>query len=83
MAMESTPDSGVEIKNEAVAPRLAPCFLSDAAAGSTPQEQRGIGTPNNEAFITDITRPLPRCFATDDGLINTFSRPPINIPNNI
>ena len=39
MAMESTPDSGVAIRNAAVAPRLAPCFLRLAAAGKTPQER--------------------------------------------
>ena len=35
MAMESTPDSGVEIKKAVVAPLLAPCFFNEAAAGST------------------------------------------------
>lgn len=49
MAMESTPDSGVAIRNAAVAPRLAPCFLRLAAAGKTPQEQRGKGMPSRAA----------------------------------
>jgi len=60
MAMESTPDSGVEIRKAIVAPLLAPCFLSDAAAGSTPQDQRGMGIPNIDALITDAKRPPPR-----------------------
>ena len=54
MAIESTPDSGVEIKKAVVAPLLAPCFLRDAAAGSTPQDQSGRGTPNNAALTTEL-----------------------------
>jgi len=59
-AIESTPDSGVEIRNAVVAPLLAPCLLSEAAAGSTPQEQRGMGMPRRAALNTDAKRPLPR-----------------------
>ena len=58
--MESTPDSGVEIRNAAVAPLLAPCFFSAAAAGRTPQEHRGMGMPRKAAFSTEVNRPSPR-----------------------
>ncbi len=49
MAIESTPDSGVDTKNETVAPLEAPCFLKDMAVGKTPQEHKGSGTPNKAA----------------------------------
>lgn len=52
--MESTPDSGVEMRKAAVAPLFAPCFRSDAAAGSTPQDQRGKGTPRMAALNTEL-----------------------------
>ena len=61
MAIESTPDSGVETRNEARAPLFAPCLLKDAAAGSTPHDQSGNGIPKNDALITDEYRPLLRC----------------------
>ena len=60
MAMESTPDSGVEIRKAVVAPLLAPCLLSDAAAGSTPHDQSGNGTPSSAALTTELYRPRPR-----------------------
>ncbi len=60
MAMESTPDSGVEIRNAVVAPLFAPCFLSNAAAGSTPQDQSGSGTPSSAALTTELNRPRPK-----------------------
>ena len=59
MAMESTPDSGVDIKKAVVAPLLAPCFFSDAAAGSTPQDHIGVNlgvpstSPNFLAFSSN------------------------------
>jgi hypothetical protein len=81
--IESTPDSGVEIRKAAVAPLLAPCSLSEAAAGSTPHDQSGIGIPKRAAFMTEINLPLPRCFATYEGERNIFSRPPIMRPNRI
>lgn len=59
--MESTPDSGVDTRNEARAPLFAPCFLNDAAAGSTPHDQSGNGMPKSEAFITDRYLPWRRC----------------------
>ncbi len=52
--MESIPDSGVVIRNALVAPLLAPCFLNDIAAGNTPQDQIGRGTPKKAAFSTDL-----------------------------
>ena len=58
--MESTPDSGVEIRNAVVAPLLAPCFRSDTAADKTPQDHNGIGIPMRAALNTDINRPRPR-----------------------
>lgn len=48
----STPDSGVEIKNEEVDPLEAPDFLRVTAAGMTEQEHRGRGTPKREAKKT-------------------------------
>ena len=51
--IESTPDSGVAMRKAVVAPLLAPCRLSWAAAGNTPQEQSGIGTPSNAALRTE------------------------------
>ena len=45
----SIPVWGVETRNEVVDPFEAPDSLRVAATGITPQEQRGKGTPNNEA----------------------------------
>ena len=59
-AIESTPDSGVDTRNEASAPLLAPCFLKDAAAGSTPHDQSGRGIPNKAAFMTERYLPYRR-----------------------
>lgn len=83
MAMESTPDSGVDIKKAVVAPLLAPCFFSDAAAGSTPQDHKGIGIPNRAALITEVKRPFPRCLDTVAGLIKIFNKPPTRMPKRI
>ena len=80
IAIESTPDSGVAIRNAVVAPLFAPCFLSDAAAGSTPQDQRGKGTPNKAALITEEKRPLPRWLKIIVGLRTTLNKPAIRIP---
>src|SRR5213078_5308381 len=57
-AIESTPVSGVEMRKDTVAPRVAPCRASPSAVGSTPHEQRGSGVPMAEAHRTD--RILPR-----------------------
>jgi hypothetical protein len=79
--MESTPDSGVEIKNEVTAPLLAPCLCSDTAAGSTPQLHNGSGMPTNAALNTGAKRPLPKCRATLSGLRNTRIKPAIASPS--
>jgi hypothetical protein len=79
--MESTPDSGVEIKKAVVAPLLAPCLRSDTAAGSTPHDHNGNGMPKKAALITDLKRPCPRCLAIEFGFKNTRKSPAINNPN--
>jgi hypothetical protein len=58
--MESIPDSGVEIKNAVTAPRFAPCFRSNTAAGNTPQDQSGIGIPKTAALNTERVGPRPK-----------------------
>ncbi len=50
----SSPVSGVEIRKETVASRLAPFFRSETAIGRTPQEQSGSGPPTNAAFRIDF-----------------------------
>ena len=47
--MESTPVSGVEMRNDMVAPRPAPLRRSATDTGTTPHEQIGRGTPSSEA----------------------------------
>jgi hypothetical protein len=81
--MESTPDSGVEIRKAVVAPLLAPCFRSDTAAGKTPQDHKGKGMPSSADFSTETNRPCPRCLATEPGLRNTRSNPAIIRPKRI
>ncbi len=83
MEIESTPDSGVEIKKAVVAPLLAPCLRSDTAAGNTPQDHNGMGIPRKAALNTDENRPRPKCRTTEFGLRNTRSRPLISNPNKI
>jgi hypothetical protein len=75
MDMESTPDSGVDMRNAVVAPLLAPCLRSDTAAGNTPHDHKGIGIPRIEALSTETNRPCPRCLATEAGLRNMRSNP--------
>jgi hypothetical protein len=79
--MESTPDSGVDMRNDVVAPLLAPCLRSDTAAGKTPQDHKGIGIPKKEALSTETNRPRPRCLATEPGLRNTRNNPATIRPN--
>ena len=81
MEMESTPDSGVDIKNAVVAPLLAPCLRSDTAAGRTPHDHNGIGMPRKAALKTDVNRPRPKCRITELGLRNTRNKPAISKPN--
>ena len=81
MEMESTPDSGVDIKNAVAAPLLAPCLRSDTAAGRTPHDHNGIGIPRKAALNTDENRPRPRCRTTEFGFRNTRSSPLTSNPN--
>jgi hypothetical protein len=83
MDMESTPDSGVDMRNAVVAPLLAPCFRSDTAAGNTPQDHNGMGMPRTAALSTETNRPCPRCLATDPGLRNTRNNPATTKPKTI
>ena len=81
--MESTPDSGVAIRKAVVAPLLAPCLLSDAAAGSTPHDQSGSGTPNRAALSTEENLPRPRWLAMVPGLRITLTSPATRMPMRI
>jgi len=83
MEIESTPVSGVEIINAAVAPLLAPCFLKPIETGTTPQEHSGRGVPISEAFSTEVILFVPRCFSTNPSGINILIIPDINRPNRI
>ena len=78
--IESTPDSGVEIKNAEVDALLAPDFFNDTAVGMTEHEQRGSGTPIIEALIT-AQRLFPpnhllTCSSEIKALINPASKNP-------
>jgi len=83
MEMESTPDSGVEIKKAVVAPLLAPCLRSDTAAGRTPHDHNGIGMPSRADLKTDENRPRPKWRITEFGFKNTRSNPLTSNPNKI
>jgi hypothetical protein len=48
----------------------------------TPQEHRGSGTPNREAFITGQSPLPPRWVSTNLGEIKTESTPETKKPNN-
>ena len=61
--MESTPVSGVDMRNEAVAPLLAPLWRISAAAGITPQLHNGRGAPIRAALKTLDFETELRCFA--------------------
>ena len=54
--MDVTLVSGVEIRKESVAPRLAPRLRSVTAVGSTLQEHSGKGTPMSVASTTERVR---------------------------
>jgi len=62
--MESTPVMGVDMRNESVAPLLAPDFLMDVANGMTPQEQTGRGMPKMVDFTTEEMLSFPKCLVT-------------------
>ena len=59
IASESTPVSGVDTRNEAVAPGDAPCRRSPTAAGITPHEHSGSGAPTSAARTIDPMPPPP------------------------
>jgi hypothetical protein len=73
--IESIPVIGVEIKNESVAPLLAPLFLILVARGITPQEHTGRGIPKTVAFTTELTFSLPKCFVTIESGTNSCITP--------
>jgi hypothetical protein len=61
MAIESTPDSGVDIRKAVVAPLLAPCFFNATPVGKTAQDHNGKGMPIRAALNTEENRPRPKC----------------------
>ncbi len=71
------------MRNEVVAPLLAPCLRSDTAAGKTPQDHNGMGIPKMDALSTETNRPRPRCLATELGLRNTRNNPATIKPKTI
>ncbi len=79
--MLSTPVCGVDSMNAVVAPRLAPCRLSEAATGNTPQEHRGSGTPKRLALKTWPRPRPPRWCSTHSGEMKTESTPATKKPN--
>lgn len=79
--MESTPVSGVDIRNDKVAPSEAPCFFNDKAVGTTPHEQRGKGTPRREAFNTEEYLLPPRWRKILSSGKKTCRRPATRKPN--
>lgn len=81
-AMESTPDSGVDIKKAAVAPLLAPRLRSSDATGITLHEQRGSGTPISEARITERVPLRDKIREMVDSGMNALIRPAMAKPNN-
>ena len=78
--MESTPVSGVEIKNDVVAPRLAPDLRSWVAVGITEHEQSGMGTPMSAAVATERVSSPPRRRATHRVGTKTARKPAIAKP---
>jgi hypothetical protein len=82
-AIESTPVSGVDIRKAAVAPLLAPCRRKLAAAGTTPQLHKGMGTPRAEALMMLENFPLPRCLATKSSERKAFNSPATKKPKSI
>jgi hypothetical protein len=82
-AIESTPVSGVDMRKAAVAPLLAPCCRKLAAAGTTPQLHKGIGTPRAEALMMLENFPLPRCLATKSSERKAFNSPATKKPKSI
>src|SRR5919197_4821110 len=80
-AIASMSVSGVEIKNDTVAPFVAPCLVSRSAAGSTPHEHSGNGTPMAAAHRTEVIRPRPSSRTISRCGTTTASTPPSRNPN--
>ena len=70
----------MEIKNDVVAPLLAPCFLKYADTGITPQEQRGKGIPNNVAIKIEKYESPPKYFLIVSTVKKIDKIPEINKP---
>src|SRR3990167_2096980 len=81
--IESTPVSGVDIKNESVAPFEAPLLRNDIAVGKTPHEHNGNGMPKRAARNTDLNPGLPRCFTTFSLSKKICMNPAIKVPKSI
>jgi hypothetical protein len=64
MLIESTPDSGVEIKKAEVEAFEAPALRSVTAVGMTEHEHRGSGTPTAAALKTVLRFFEPNHFLT-------------------
>jgi len=79
--IESTPVCGVLIKNPTAAPLDAPSFRNPSAAGITPHEHNGNGTPTATALNTPDHNPPPRCRRTNPTGKSTCNKPAIAIPS--
>lgn len=79
--MESTLVSGVEIRNDSVAPLPAPFLLKARAVGKVEQEHKGRGIPKREARNIDLKPFLPKCRKTKAGEMKAFKIPATAKPN--
>jgi len=80
--IESTPDSGVEIKKEDVAPVPAPDFLIVTAVGITAHEHKGSGIPIKDAFKIEEKLFFPKVSCTCLFVNRTRIIPLAKNPNN-
>src|SRR3989338_4702058 len=81
--IESTPVSGVDIKNESVAPFEAPLLRNDIAVGKTPHEHNGNGMPKRAARNTDLNPVLPIFFPPFPLSKKICMNPAIKVPKSI
>ena len=81
MAIESTPDAGVEMRNAEVALLDAPFFFKVAAVGITAQLQRGRGIPNKDDLTIPDSPLPPKDFLILSVEMKTCTRPEIKRPN--
>ena len=81
--MESTPVSGVEIRNAVVAPLLAPCLLREIIMGRTEQEHSGRGMPKRDASVVDLRSSPPKLFVKRFSEMTWRRNPAINMPKRI